>query len=147
MRLLNGSNWLAARDHTINEVPLVIIGTVQMDFARSGLVVEQRSRAGVDRAAIHPNPAIAAFERHAGTNPARNNQLDAALIMGLEIVIGGGVPEFFVRPLGLSILDGDGSGQFGTHPPLGNVGMMTTPICNLPSGVFENPAEVNKAAR
>src|ERR1035438_492852 len=43
--------------------------------------------------------------------------------------------------------DGNRSGQYGSHAPLRNVGMMAAPIGDLAAGIIENPAKVYETPR
>ena len=77
--------------------------------------------------------------------PAGDDQLHSACVMGFEIIIDGGVPDLLFGPLRLAVADSRGACQFGTHAPLGDVGMVAAPVGDLAAGVIENPTKVDEA--
>ena len=64
-----GAIGSCAREHAVNEVPKVVFAAIEADFRWPRFVVEQRHRTGLHPAAVDPNPAIGALERHSAAHP------------------------------------------------------------------------------
>ena len=146
MRSFDWSDRLFAREHAVYEIAGVIIASIQVNFIWSDDGIEQRLRTCIVTSAVRPYPAFRAFESHAAAKFIGNDKLDAVLVDALEIEAPGRIIQSVTCEIALSVYNLDRPGILCAHSPLGYVGMMASPIGDLPAGVVENPAEVHEAS-
>ena len=148
-RAMSSFDWsdrLFARDYAVDKIAGVIVASIQVNFIRSDDGIEQRLRTCIVTSAVRPYPAFRAFESHAAAKFIGDGELDAVLVDALEIEAPGRIIQSVPCEIAFGVYNLDRPGILRAHSPLGYVGMMASPIGDLPAGVVKYPAEVHEAS-
>ena len=142
----NGRGRRLARDHAVDEIAEMVVALVEMNLFGPDFGIEQGLGIGFEHPAVDVDLSLGPLEGHPHFLFVRDDHVDAVIVNGLERIFGGGVPEFVGRKNPLGVPDLDWTCHFGTHPPLGTIGVVAAPVGHLAAGVVVDPAEVDVAA-
>ena len=136
-----------AGDHAVDEVSEVVVALVEVDLVGANHRVDQRLRVGLVLATVRVHFAFGPFPCHSRPFLVGDDHRDPVFINRLEAERGRRVPERVGREFPLGVADLDRTGVVGSQPPLRAVGVVSAPVGQLATGVVEDPAVVDVAAR
>jgi len=146
---LNGSSCLGAGADAINEVLLVVVTLVKIDFGGTNYGVQKRFWIGVEAVcAIYVDPSFGPDEANALAQfvGVSDNKFKALCILTRNLISIGHIPESALAEKNLFGLNLDGAGVLGVHTPLCDVEMVCAPVGYDSTGVVVVPAPAEREA-
>lgn len=146
---LNGSDCLGAGANTINEVLLVVVAFVKIDFVGTNYGIQKRFWIGVEAlCAINAYPSFGSNESDALPQlvGVGNDQFKALCVLACNLISIGHVPESALAEKNFLGLNLHGAGVLSVHTPLSDVEMVRAPVGDDSAGVVVVPAPAERNA-